>query len=367
MIRPVCCLFVAARSDEGISAALVPFLVHGEIGPGRGAERELAVAVHRRQMIVGVPLADQPAHLVHPRLVAEQVVLVGHVPHDVREGGTAGHGVAVVPLFVLAAHARLAERIDSRPATVDVEDDRDDHVQLAGVAQQAVVLLPVRHVETRHVKARILDARWTCGDPGVQQERELVRRIHVLRPGLPVFHAAHDHNSDTIDLQPVQPVQALANGLVVPAHQPIGGRAVPEVMLTRPSPDEVPGVLAIDSHQPAATGIAGRERACMVRLEVSLSVSDRVPMQTPCGRHEADAEHAAILGIAEPVHLNRFAFLASGIRPPTTASVNGFATVGRRTLIVTSTKSCTSTTAADSRKVTPADRPTAAGSAAQAM
>ncbi len=223
------------------------------------------------------------------------MVLVGHVPHDVREGGAAGHGVAVVPLFVRAAHARLAERIRSRPAAVDIEDHRHDHVQVAGVPQQPVVLLPMGDVEPRHVEARILQTLRPRGDPRVQQERELVRRVRVFHPGLSVLHAAHDHDPDAIDLQPVQPVQALPDRLVVPAHQKVSRRPVPEIVLARAFPEEMPGVLGIDPHQPAATGVASGERARVFRLEIPLPVGDRVGMNTRLGRHEPNAKHTAVL------------------------------------------------------------------------
>ncbi len=76
-------------------AVLVPGVVHGVVHPGRSAEPEILEAVHGGEMIVGVAFLQEGAHLLRPGVVAEEAVLVGEVPHHIREGGKARRRVAV--------------------------------------------------------------------------------------------------------------------------------------------------------------------------------------------------------------------------------------------------------------------------------
>lgn len=266
--------------------------------------------MHRRQVAVGVPLLDEGAHLVRPRLVAEQVVLVRHVPHDVRERGEAGDGVAIVALLVLAAHSLLAEGVHPRAPAVHVEDDRYGHVEVAGVPQQAIVLLPVRHVEAGHVEAGGLHAVRQRGDPGIEEKRELVRGIRVLEPRAAVLHAPVDHGPHAVDLQAMQPVEGLADVLVVPAHEPVGRRAVPEVVLARALPEEVPGVLGVHAHKSSALAVARGEGALVLCLEGAVAVGHRIAMCARLRGHEPDAEYTPVLRVAEAVRSDGLAPVA---------------------------------------------------------
>jgi len=79
---------------------------------------EIAVTVGRGEMLVGVALLHERAHLFGPGIVAEQAVFVGQVPHDVGERREAGNGITVIALLIRAAHAGLAKRIHARTQAV---------------------------------------------------------------------------------------------------------------------------------------------------------------------------------------------------------------------------------------------------------
>src|SRR5262245_41080237 len=92
---------------------------------------------------------------------------------------------------------------------------------------------------------------------------------------------AGNGHAHAIDLQPVEPLDAGADDLVVPpADEPVGRGAVEEVVLARAFPDEVPAVLGIDPDGPAATTGPYLERACHRPGRPSLAVFQRVRIVT---------------------------------------------------------------------------------------
>ena len=87
--------------------------------------------------------------------------------------------------------------------------------------------------------------------------------------------------------------------IVAPADEPVGGSAVEEVVLAGALPDEMPRILRIDAENATAMRFDGLEFAGGGLSKASLLVSDGVLVAAGDGGHEADAENAAIGGIAE--------------------------------------------------------------------
>src|SRR5213075_2166115 len=80
---------------------------------------------------------------------------------------------------------------------------------------------------------------------------------------------------------------------------PERGRAVEEVMLAGPFPNEVPGIRRIDANRPIS--LTGRclESARMFCLGGALPIGCGVGVVSGRRRHKPNAKHAAVRGIAE--------------------------------------------------------------------
>ena len=75
------------------------------------------------------------------------IEIVTEVPGDVREGAEASDRIADEAMFVGASGRRMDAAI------IHVEHERKDHVSIAGKANRAFELLPVRHLEPAVVEA----------------------------------------------------------------------------------------------------------------------------------------------------------------------------------------------------------------------
>jgi len=169
-------------------------------------------------------------------------------------------------------------------------------------AQGALELLPVSHPEAAVIEAGVIDVVRLFGRPGGDIHGEVVSHHH--RFAVEEVGAAGDGHAQAIDLQPVQPLQAVVDDpVVLPSHQPVRGGAVEEVVLARALPDEVPRILRIDADGAATVAVVGMKRAREVFLENALPVPHGIAIVARLGRHEADAVYAAVLGVAEAFHL----------------------------------------------------------------
>src|ERR1041384_3976842 len=102
-------------------------------------------------------------------------------------------------------------------------------------------------------------------------------------------------------MQPVD--RGLDDAIVGPAHQPVGGRAVEEVMLAGPFPDEVPAMLRVDADRSATPARYDAKCAACGFLPPSLPIFNRIGVVARAARHESDPEHTAVVCIAESVDL----------------------------------------------------------------
>ncbi len=249
-------LDLALPEHEGVLGAR-PVLDRREPEPGRRPVLVLAVrGVAGGQVLVGVAIVEEGARLVRPLLVPEAVQIVAEVPGDVGERGEPGNGISQVPALVLAARGRLGRM------GRDVEDDRDDHVAIAGEPQHPFVLLPVGDVEAGEVQPGVVQALGRLRRPGPERHGEAGAGHDGVPPeevGVP-----RQQRADAVHLELVQPLDAVADvPLVAPAHQPEGGGPVEVVVLARALPDEVPGVGRVHAHRPAASAVRGPERAAV--------------------------------------------------------------------------------------------------------
>ena len=119
-----------------------------------------------------------------------------------------------------------------------------------------------------------LSGRWAT--QGFSRNENFVRGKDVLIPGPAVFDPAIDGDPHAVDLEPGQPVDAAANRLIVPAQQPVGGRAVPEVMLARAFPDEMPRVFLVHTNQATPLAVLGFELTGMRGLVGPLAIRHRI-------------------------------------------------------------------------------------------
>ena len=112
--------------------------------------------------------------------------------------------------------------------------------------------------------------------------------------------ASGDGYADAVHLEAMQAVDAEANDMVVaPVDEPVGGGAIEEVVFAGSLPDKMPRILGIAGENTTAMCLEGLELAGGGLVEVTLLVGDRVLVAAGGGRHEADAENAAIGGVAK--------------------------------------------------------------------
>src|SRR5579872_6602899 len=222
------------------------------------------------KVLVGIEVLDQHACFMRPFLLAVCIQIVAKVPSDIGEGRKPADGITNEAMLILAPGDRM------NLAVAHVEDQRDVHVAIAGELQHAVKLLPVRQIEAVIVEAgmeRVVRAlcRPGCNErrPGWSDHDRLAEEGGCLSAG--------DGHTQPIDLEPMEAIEGVLNGVVVAkAYQPIRRGSVEEVMLTGSLPDEVPRVLGIDGDEAALLSFDGAESAGGGSCETALRVGDGV-------------------------------------------------------------------------------------------
>lgn len=184
-----------------MAALLVPRLVHGKIGPFGGAERKLRVTMNGNEVLIGINRFEQRAHLVDPRFAPEQMVFVGHVPHDIWESAQTGHGIAVILHLVGTAGPRFAEWINAWVTAVEVEIDRNDDALLLRIVNGSFGFLPERNVEPGGVETRPSEIIGALGRPWIEAELELLRILDLgLVPALAAGGSTAQRYANAVDL-----------------------------------------------------------------------------------------------------------------------------------------------------------------------
>src|SRR5579871_1918678 len=266
------------------------------------------------QVLVGIKALDQHAGFVGPFLIAVCVQIVAKVPGDIGEGCKAVDGVTDVAMLILASGGGM------NLAVAHVEDHRDVHVAIARKLQHAIELLPIRQIEPVVVEAWVKRVVRALCRPGCNERRPGLSdhdRLAKKGGGLP----AGEGHTQPVDFEPVQPIDAVLNGVVITkADQPIRGGSVEEVVLPGSLPDEVPWVLGIYREEAALLCFDGAESARGGLCETALLVGDGVLVIAGKGGHEADAEESAVGGVAE------------AIDGPTMAAVGGLQTTRQRSI-----------------------------------
>src|ERR1017187_7493168 len=98
-----------------------------------------------------------------------------------------------------------------------------------------------------------------------------------------------------VHLQSGKSIDAVLNGpLVTPAHQPVSGCAVEEIMLTRSFPDKMPGIGRVDAEWTSQMLLCGCECSGVVVRLLTRFHRDVKSVTTDLRRHEADTVEAAI-------------------------------------------------------------------------
>src|SRR2546428_12547859 len=203
----------------------------------------------------------------------------------------------------------VRRRVDRR--FIPIEHHRDDHVSFPGIPEHALELLPVGDIESRVVEVWTRGVVRAHGDPRVEVRTELLVRDDRLAPKTGRWAAAQK-DPHPIDLEPVQPINAVANDLYgLPAHEQKSRCSVEEIMLARTFPDKMPGIVLVHPKDAAALASLGHERASVRLTEVPLTISDRVFVLARFCREETNAVHGAVGRVAEADHgQGRRAFLA---------------------------------------------------------
>ena len=117
----------------------------------------------------------------------------------------------------------------------------------------------------------------------------------------------------------MQAVDGEVNDVVIaPVDEPVGGGAIEEVVFAGSLPDKMPRILRIAGEDTTAMRFDGLELAGGGLGEATLLVGDRVLVAAGGGRHETDAENAAIGGIAK------------AFDTPTVGAVGSFECAGER-------------------------------------
>ena len=144
-------LLLSLGEHEGVLRSR-PLLKGGEVEPvRRPVLMHVVDGMAGRQMPVRIPLLDQSPGGVRPPVVPVLIEIVAEVPGDVREGAESRNGIADESMLVRASRRGV------NAAVVHVQDERKDHVPIAGKAKCALELLPIGHLKPAVVEARMID------------------------------------------------------------------------------------------------------------------------------------------------------------------------------------------------------------------
>src|ERR1035437_3274475 len=145
------------------------------------------------------------------------------------------------------------------PAVTHVENQGDVHIAVTGVLQHPVKLLPVRHVEAVVVESGMKRIVGGLCLPGCNESCP-GRPVHDRLTEVSGSLAAGNGDAQPVDLQPMETIEAVLNGVVVTkAYEPVCRGSVEEKMLSSSLPDEVPWVSGIDTEQAALFRFNGAE------------------------------------------------------------------------------------------------------------
>src|SRR5258708_17479169 len=218
-----------------------PFLKRSEAEPGGRAVLVLVVDwMAGCQMMIGIEIFEPSSRQMGPQSAAVTIQIVSEIPGNIGEGSEAGNRIVDEAALVRAIFGRVNTTI------IHVEDQRNNHVPVARIAQGTVKLLPVRNIKTGVIKSRVIRIRCEFRRPRGDENRP----VCVQHYWLAVKTIAPAGNGDpyTIDFQSVQTLDAeLNDGLVIPAHQPVRRGPVEEVVFASAFPDEMPRVLGINT------------------------------------------------------------------------------------------------------------------------
>ena len=225
-------LLLALAKHEGVLRSR-PLLKGCEVEPIRRP-----VLVHvvdgmaGRQMPVRIQFLDKGPSGARPLVVPVSIEIITEVPGYVREGAESRNGILDESMLVRASLRGM------NAAVIHVQDQRKDHVPIAGKAKCPFDLLPIGHLKAAVVEAGMIDVlgRAKSGHgiehsatqtksvalPGTSEKVEVAHPCRGRPWGdercpaatrhdrLAVEHAGPSRNRypDPIDLQPVEPFDA---------------------------------------------------------------------------------------------------------------------------------------------------------------
>src|SRR6185437_7889878 len=243
-----------------------PFLKRREAEPTGSSI--LMDVIHRMaggEMTIWVPLLDQRSRIVGPLIIAVAVEIVAQVPGDVREGSETVYGVTDEPVLVFAGGGRMDLVV------VHIEDQRNDHVAVAGKSKSPFEFPPVVHVKAGIVEAGMIEIVGFHRRPRRRKYGEVAAVHHRL--AVKQIGSTGDGHPHSVDLQLVQTFDAVVDHAVIaPSDQPVCGGQSEEIMLASSFSDEVPGILEIAANRAAPSAIVGVEDAARGALESTLAV-----------------------------------------------------------------------------------------------
>src|SRR5258708_8817105 len=168
------------------------------------------------------------------------IEIVAKVPGEIGESTQPGNRVSDESALVSAKFRGVDWPV------VHVENERNNHVSVSRILNDAIELLPVRAIKAAVIKSGVVRIFGEFCRPWRNEQRP-VRSCH---DGLTVeqVRTSSDGDSQPIDFQIVEPLNTGLNYFfILPAYEPVGGGAIEKIMLAGALPNKMPGVLQIDT------------------------------------------------------------------------------------------------------------------------
>src|SRR5262249_1092127 len=133
---------------------------------------------------------------------------------------------------------------------------------------------------------------------GTQRHLKIIASHYRLPPQ--TVGSSRNQYSNSIDLHPRQKIDPVVDRSLL-AASPQKKRRCPlgKVVLSCTLPDEMPRVLGIHADGPPAMSIGSTEFSCLLRLESTLAVGNRIGIFAGRRRHEANAKYASVSRVAK--------------------------------------------------------------------
>src|SRR5262249_1324492 len=115
------------------------------------------------------------------------------------------------------------------------------------------------------------------------------------------------HDTYSVDLECMKSIDNSGDHLfILPTHHQKSGGPVPEIVLAHPFPNKMPAIVWVHAHNSPAIATHRLKVGSVTSDKAPLTIGDRVGIFAGGGRHEANAEEAAVGGVTEAVCADAF-------------------------------------------------------------